>query len=93
MMEKSVWELNKKYFIRTVTMHLIGELIYFDDKELLLSNASWVADSGRFHNALKTGQLMEVEPFIKNVIVNRLSIVDATEWDHELPTDVITLPY
>jgi len=84
----SAWELEKKYFIRTVTMYVLGKLVYFDDKELVLENASWVADSGRFNNALKTGKLEEVEPFVNNVIVNRSSIVDATEWDHELISEV-----
>lgn len=84
--KKSIWQLGKAYFIRTVTMHLIGELAIITDKELVLKNASWVADSGRFHDALKTGQLNEVEPFINDVILNRESIIDATAWDHEIPT-------
>jgi len=79
------WNVGKAYFIRTVTMHLVGELIAFNDKELLLRNASWVADSGRFHDALKTGELNEVEPFINDVILNRDCIVDATEWLFQLP--------
>jgi len=83
--EKCPWELNKNYFIRTVTMHLIGELIFISDKELVLKNASWIADSGRFYNALKDGSLLEIEPFIEDVIVNRGSIIDATKWLLELP--------
>ncbi len=79
------WELNKNYFIRTVTMHLIGELSFISDKELVLKNASWIADSGRFHTALKDGELNEVEPFIEDVIVNRGSIIDATKWLHDVP--------
>lgn len=82
---KSPWKVGEKYFIRTVTMHLTGELTFVSDKELVLKNASWVADSGRFHNALKDGSLSEVEPFVDDVIVNRKSIVDATIWRHTLP--------
>lgn len=81
------WSLGKKYFIRTVTMYLLGELIFISDKELLLRNASWVADSGRFNEAFKTGNLDEVEPFVNDVIVNRGAIVDATEWMHDLPRE------
>lgn len=84
-----VWTVGKKYFIRTVTMHTVGELILVTDKELVLKNASWVADSGRFNNALKTGELEEVEPFVNDVIVNRSSLIDATIWDHDLPNQVI----
>jgi len=79
------WEIGEKYFIRTVTMHLVGKLIAVTDKELLLENASWIADSGRFHDALKSGKFDEVEPFINDVIVNQTSVIDATIFDHELP--------
>lgn len=81
----SHWKLKKHYFIRTVTMYIVGKLELITDKELVLSDASWVADTGRFHNALKTGELNEVEPFINDVIVGRGSIVDATIWDGLLP--------
>lgn len=83
----SFWNLGKAYFIRTVTMHLIGELEAINDKEMLLRNAVWVADSGRFHNALKKGELDEVEPFVNDVILNRDSIVDATIWQFEIPKE------
>ena len=82
------WQIDKKYFIRTVTMHLIGKLKFISSKELVLSNAAWVADSGRFNHALETGELSEVEPFVSDVILNRESIVDATEWKHETPSMV-----
>lgn len=81
----SMWNLGKNYFIRTVTMHLTGKLVSITDKELLLENASWIADSGRFYDALKTGEFSEVEPFVNNVIVNRNSVIDATIWSHPLP--------
>lgn len=81
------WQLGKAYFIRTVTMHLIGKLQGITEKELLLSDAVWVADSGRFHNALKDGTLNEVEPFVDEVILNRESIVDATKWKHLIPNE------
>ena len=81
------WCVGKAYFIRTVTMHLIGNLKAINEKEMLLDNAVWVADSGRFHDALKTGKLNEVEPFVNPVIVNRASVVDATEWQHAVPKE------
>lgn len=82
-----LWEIGKLYFIRTVTMHLIGKLEKVTDKELLLSSASWIADSGRFHDAIKTGKLNEVEPFVSDIIVGRGSIIDATEWKHNAPKE------
>lgn len=82
-----LWKVGKSYFIRTVTMHLIGKLEVVNSTELLLKNAVWVADSGRFHDALKKGTLSEVEPFVTDVIVNRTSIIDACEWIHDLPKE------
>lgn len=87
--EDQMWELGKNYLIRTVTMIQIGKLHSITDKELKLQNACWVADTGRFSEALKTGKLNEVEMFINPVIVNRSAIIDATEWTHALPNQTL----
>ena len=79
------WVIGTNYLIRTVTMIQTGLLVAVTEHELMLEDAAWVADTGRFHDALKTGDLNEVEPFIRPVIVGRGAIVDATEWVHELP--------
>lgn len=83
--EESLWEIGKNYLIRTVTMIQLGKLKRVTDKELLLSDACWVADTGRFSEALEKGTLKEVEMFQRDVIVNRGAIVDATEWLTDLP--------
>ena len=83
--EESVWEIGLNYLIRTVTMIQLGKLIKVTDKELVLSEACWVADTGRFSEALKEGSLKEVEMFRRNVIVSRGGIIDATEWLADLP--------
>lgn len=84
------FKIGKSYFIRTVTMNIVGKLIAVHDKELLLTEASWIADSGRLNNALKQGfesqNSAEIEPFPNDVIVGRGSIIDATEFSHTLPT-------
>jgi hypothetical protein len=85
--KEDIWEIGKKYFIRTVTMHTTGKLKKLTPKEMLLEKAAWIADSGRFSDALRTGSLDEVEPFLNDLIVNRESIIDATEWTHDLPEE------
>lgn len=76
------WELGKAYFIRTVTMHLHGILVDVTEHELVLINAAWIADSGRFHDFI-TGKAQpnEVEPFVKHqpVIVGRGALIDAVQ--------------
>lgn len=84
--QESVWEIGKNYLIRTVTMIQLGTLKKVTQNELLLSNACWVADTGRFHDALEKGTLNEVEMFQRDVIVGRGGIIDATEWLSDLPT-------
>lgn len=81
------WVVGRAYFIRTVTMHVVGRLEAVHQNELVLVDAAWAADSGRFNNALKTGALAEVEPFVDSVIIGRGSIVDATQWRHALPRE------
>ena len=87
-MKASAFEVGKSYFIRTATYHVIGQLDEIYTKELVLSSASWIADSGRFNAALVSGNFNEIEPFVNNVIVSRGGIIDATEWTHELPLKV-----
>lgn len=85
--KKHPYEIGKCYLIRTVTQIDIGRLVAVYDQELVLEQASWISDTGRYHNALKNGvsELKEVEPYINNVIIGRGSIVDATIWHNELP--------
>lgn len=80
-------QVGQTYFIRTVTMHYTGRVTAISDAEILLEDAAWIADSGRFHNALKTGELGEVEPFVDPVVVGRAALVDATPWRHALPRE------
>lgn len=91
-MEKKIstgpWQVGSNYFIRTVTHHFTGRLEAVYPKELVLSNCAWIADDGRFHTALATGVLSEVEPMPPgNVIIGRGSIIDASIWNHKLPRE------
>ena len=81
------YKIGEAYLIRTVTFIALGKLEWVGEHELVLSSASWVADTDRFYNALKDGKLKEVEPFINDEIVGRGSIVDATIWTHPLPRE------
>lgn len=78
--------VGKKLFIRTVTYHSVGKVEKIVGQFMHLSNASWVADSGRFMNAIKDGTLDEVEP-VGEMLVNVQSIIDIFMWSHSLPTE------
>ena len=81
----SAYKIGEKYFIRTATYHCVGMLVEKTQNELVLKNASWIADSGRLNNALKTGVFDEIEPFPNAIIVNINGIIDATIFLHDLP--------
>lgn len=79
-MDNSAWELGKIYLIRTVTMIDTGRLVKVTSQELVLEDAAWIADTGRFAQAVEKAEFGEVEPFPNGrVIVGRGSIVDAVE--------------
>jgi hypothetical protein len=75
----------EKYFIRTVTHYYTGRLVAVTESDLVLDEAAWIADTGRFATALSTGTINECEPFPGQVLVSRGAVVDACEWNHELP--------
>src|SRR3990167_3528606 len=78
--------VGKKFFIRTVTYHLVGEVTGRVGNFLSLRGASWIADSGRFMGAIKDGTLSEVEP-VGDAFVNLYTVVDFFPWTHKLPKD------
>jgi len=81
--------IGKKFFFRTVTYHAVGRVVKWiscEENFIELSDASWVADSGRFMNAIKEGVLSEVEP-VGTMWINLNSVVDFFPWKHDLPTE------
>ena len=91
--DSSFKEINKledmvgeKFFFRTVTYHLTGKVKKVMGTILELEDAAWIADSGRFSDALKTGKLNEVEP-CGVAFVNVNSLTDFFPWIHKLPTE------
>lgn len=74
------WEIGKIYLIRTVTMIDTGRLVAVTPHELVLEDAAWIADTGRFADALQSASFNEVEPFpAGRVIVGRGAIIDAVQ--------------
>jgi len=74
-------EVGKDYFIRTVTHYFTGRLVWVGEKELVLEDAAWIADTGRFNTFMLGKDVNEVEPFPNGsrVIVARGSLIDMTE--------------
>lgn len=73
--------------IRTVTYHYLGKLEKVVGQWLCLSEASWLADSGRWAEALRTGCVEEVEPYPGPCWVPMGCITDVSPWPHSLPKE------
>jgi hypothetical protein len=81
------YKIGEQCLVMTVTHYYTGKLERVTPGELVLSTAAWICDTGRLHDALKTGVLNEVEPIPGNVIIGRGAIVSVLEWPHTLPTE------
>jgi hypothetical protein len=81
--------IGKAIVIRTVTMIQTGILKAVGEKELVLTDAAWIAETGRFADFLKHGPIdssAEVEPFPDGeVIVGRGAIIDAMHVNWDVP--------
>lgn len=82
------FKVGKAYLIRTVTMAHTGRVSAIIGGFLVLDDAAWIADTGRFNEAISKGTLNEIEPIEGPLIVSLGSIVDASEWNHVLPKGV-----
>ncbi|TXH49883.1 MAG: hypothetical protein E6Q97_21530 [Desulfurellales bacterium] len=81
------FKIGEKVFIRTVTYHMTGKIKAITGKFITLEDAAWIADSGRFADALLKGTLSEVEPIVGDMRVNSDTFIDVFEWKHELPKE------
>ena len=81
------YEVGKNYFIRTVTHYLTGRVIDVGSQEIVIEDAAWIADTGRYADALRSAEFSEVEPYPDGmVIVGRGAVIDAVQIT-KLPRD------
>jgi len=85
----TLWEVGETVFVRTVTYHMVGRIIAVINDNfqnwIVLDEATWVADSGRFTPAMDEGKLAEYEPVQCPVRINTAAITDVFYWPHALP--------
>lgn len=57
-----------------------GIIVRVTDHEIVMKDAAWIADTGRFSDAVAKAEFGEVEPFPDGeVIVGRAAVIDACE--------------
>jgi hypothetical protein len=89
---RSPMKIGTNVIVRCVTHYYTGRIIDISPEEILLEDAAWIANTGRFNAGLVNGTLEEVEPFPGIVSVARGSLVDLTQWTHPLPRTVLPKP-
>ena len=86
MSDPSPFQPGTSWLIRTVTMAWTGRVRNTCGGFIILDDAAWIADLGRYHRATALEALREVEPAGNGVVVSLGSIVDARPWAGELPS-------
>ena len=80
--------VGEQYIFRTVTQIDVGRVVKVTGDFVTLENASWIADTGRFNNALLGKGFDDVEPFPHGCALSLGSIVDAAPFPYVLPSEV-----
>jgi hypothetical protein len=78
------FKIGENYFIQTVTHYYSGKLLSVTETDVVLKDAAWIANTGRFADAMQAVEkLSEVEPIPGEQIVFRGAMVGATipAWD------------
>lgn len=74
------FEIGKYYCIRTVTMIDTGRIVAVTPQWIVIEEAAWIADTGRFSDAVKKSEFNEVEPFPDGrVIIGTGAVIDACQ--------------
>ena len=85
--------VGQNYLIRTVTHIYVGKLLGFGSKEIVLTDCSWIAETGRFNEVFTKGleshNNSEIEPIDSPMVgIGRGAIVDFAIYSKDLPTEV-----
>lgn len=81
----SVYVIGKAYLFRLVTNYWTGRVVKVLSGEIVITEAAWIPDTGRYADCVAKGTPEEVEPVDGPVILNRSAVIDAVEWPHTMP--------
>lgn len=80
-------KIGEAYLFRTVTHIEVGRVTEICGDFVTIEDASWIADTGRYHDCLKNGVFSEVEPYPISSTVNLGSLINFAPWPHSLPKE------
>ncbi len=79
------------YYVETFGKAWVGRVCDATETEVVLENAAWVADTGRYHTFLSTGrsEQVEVEPTTQRVTIPLAYVSSKMDWPHPLFTEAV----
>lgn len=90
--KKHGFEVGKAYFIRSVTHHYLGVVEEIHELCVVLKKAVWVADDGRFNQLMRgkwdSDSVREPYQEHQHVQIFLGGLLDAVEWEGEIPREV-----
>ena len=79
--------IGEQYLFRTVTHIEVGRVVSVCGNFITLEDASWIADTGRYHDCLAKGVFDEVEPYPISTTINSSSLINYAPFPHGLPRE------
>lgn len=61
--EDHPYRIGQNYLFCYVTRYYTGKLLRVLEKELVIVDAAWIADTGRWANFVATGDATDIEPY------------------------------
>jgi hypothetical protein len=86
-----MFNVGENIFLRKITMIITGHVVAVHDTYVELDHAAWVADTGRYTQAVATGKFHEVEVYPADLIIKvpLSDLVDGFVAPWSLPTTQI----
>jgi len=77
----SAYKVGESRMFRTVTHIITGRIVSIHSDGIVVTDAAWVADTGRYSGAVATATFSEVEPYPDGalVVVNASAMIDSVE--------------
>lgn len=83
--QKHPYVIGKQFLVITPTLWFVGTVKSVTETYLILDDAAWIADTGRFNEFLKDGTFKECEPCNGPAIINHGGIIAS------VPTPTISI--
>lgn len=81
------FKIGEAYLFRTVTHIEVGRVKSICGLFVEIEEASWIANTGRYHDCLLKGVFNEIEPYPLTSTINSASLINFAPWTHKLPTE------